>query len=115
MFRAGGGDVARSLAAGAPDLQPRKATVDGLVDGRRRIDRLAGAPKSLVPTLAQQAVGPLQHGLGPGSHLRRTRREDVCHRTRFAEFLVQSLPVASRERRAMMFLRHPDILESGRK
>ena len=45
-------DVARRLAAGAPDLQPRKAAVDRLVDGRRRVDRLAVGPHALVPAFA---------------------------------------------------------------
>jgi hypothetical protein len=35
--------------------------------------------------------------VGLGSHLGRLRSEDVCHRTRFAELLVQSLAVAARK------------------
>ena len=100
-------DVARRLAAGAPDLEPGKAAVDGLVDGRRGIDRLAVRPHPLVPAFAEQPVGLLQHGLGFGPHLGRLRGEDVGHRARLAEFLVQSLAVAARQGRGVMFRRHP--------
>jgi hypothetical protein len=106
-------DVARRLAAGALDLQPRKTAVDRLIDGRRRIDRLAVGPHPLVPAFAEQPVGLLHHRLGLGPHLGRLRREDVGHRTRLAQLLVQGLAVASGEGRGVVFRRHPDILESG--
>src|ERR1700722_7410336 len=63
MLHAGQVDVARRLAAGAPDLEPGKSAVDGLVGGRRRIDRFAVGPHPLVPAFAEQSVGLLQHGL----------------------------------------------------
>src|ERR1700681_396799 len=110
MLHTGQIDVARRLAAGTPDLEPGKAAVDGLVDGRRRVDRFAVAPHPLVPAFAEQSVGLLQHGLGLGSYLSRLRSEDVCHRTRLAELLVQSLAVAARKRRRVMLRGHPDAL-----
>src|ERR1700677_2747579 len=64
-------DVARRLAAGALDLQPREAAVDGLVDGRRWIDRFAIGPHSLIPAFAEQRVSLLQHRLGLGPHFGR--------------------------------------------
>jgi hypothetical protein len=84
--------VARRLAPGALDLQPWKAAIDGLVDGGRRIDRLAVAPHSFVPALAKQLVGLLDHRFALSPHLRGLRGQDAGHRT----FLVQSLAVAAR-------------------
>jgi hypothetical protein len=103
-------DVAWRLASGALDLQPRKAAVDGLVDRGRRIDRFAVRPHPFVPTLAEQPVGLLQHGRGLGSHLSRLRCEDVCHRTRLAELLAQSLAVAAGKGRRVMLRGHPAAL-----
>jgi hypothetical protein len=52
-------DVARRLAPRALDLQPRKAAVDGLIDGGRGINRLPVALHSLVPAFAEQLVSLL--------------------------------------------------------
>ena len=49
VLHGGAVDVARRLAAGALDFRPWEAAVDGLVDGRRRIDRFAIGPHPLVP------------------------------------------------------------------
>jgi hypothetical protein len=54
-------DVTRRLAPCAADFQPREAAVDGLVDRRRRIDRLAVAPHPLIPTFAEQPICPALH------------------------------------------------------
>jgi hypothetical protein len=81
-------DVARRLAPGAPDLQPWKAAINGLVDGRRRIDRLAVAPHPLVPAFAEQPICLLKHGLGLRPHLGGLRGEDVGHRPRFPKLLL---------------------------
>jgi hypothetical protein len=102
-------DVARRLATRAADLQPGKAAVDGLVDRRRRVDRLAVAPHSLIPTPAQQLVGLLDHRFTLGPHLRRLRGEDVGHRARLPELLFQSLAVAARQGCGVVFRGHPDI------
>jgi hypothetical protein len=77
MLHGGEIHVARRLATGAPDLKPGKAAVDGLVDGRRRVDRLAVRPHPLIPTFAQQSIGLLQHALGLGPHLHRLRCQDT--------------------------------------
>lgn len=45
-------DVTRRLAARTLDLEPWKASVDGLVDRRRRVDRFAVRPHPLVPRLS---------------------------------------------------------------
>ena len=55
MLHRGEVDVARRLAAGAADLQPGEAAIDGLVDGRRRVDRFAVARHPLVP-LSQSSL-----------------------------------------------------------
>ena len=52
--------------------------------------------------------------LALGPRLGRLRGEDVGHRPRLAEFLVQSLAVASGEGRRVVLRRHPDIHDSGR-
>ena len=92
------------------DLQPGEAAVDGLVDGRRRIDRFAVAPHPLVPTFAKQLVGLLDHRLALGPHLGRLRGQDVGHRACLAELLVQSLAVAAGQGRRVMLRGHPDAL-----
>ena len=48
-------DVARRLATCAANLQPGEAAIDGLVDGRGRIDRFAVARHPLVP-LSQSSL-----------------------------------------------------------
>ena len=100
-------DVAGGLAAGAPDLKPGEAGIDGLVDVRRGIDRLAVGPHPFVPAFAKELVGLLQHGLGFGPDLGRLRGEDVGHRARLPELLVESLAVAARQWCGVMFRRHP--------
>ena len=45
-------------------FRAREASIDGLVDGRRRLDRLAVGPHSLIPGFAKQLVSLLQHRLG---------------------------------------------------
>ena len=61
-------------------------------------------------TFAKQPVGLLQHRLGLGPHLGRLRGEDVGHRTRLAELLVQSLAVAAGKGRRVMLRGHPAAL-----
>jgi hypothetical protein len=73
-------DVARRLAAGALDLQPRKTAVDRLVNGRRRIDRLAIRPHALVPGFAEQLVGLTDEGFAFGAGFGGLPREDRRHR-----------------------------------
>ena len=54
MFHGCEVDVAGRLAARALNLQPGKAAVEGLVDCRRGVDRLAIGPHPLIPALAEQ-------------------------------------------------------------
>jgi len=63
-------DVIRSHASGALDLQPWEAAVDGLVNGGRRVDRLAIAPHPLVPAFAEKLNGLLDQRSALGTHLR---------------------------------------------
>lgn len=102
-------DVARRLATRALDLQPGKTTVDGLVDGRRRIDRFAVRPHPLVPAFAEKPVGLLDQRFALGPRLGRLRGQNIGHRARLAELLRQSLAIAARQGRGVVFWGHPDI------
>jgi hypothetical protein len=102
-------DVARRLAASAPDLKPGKASIYSLIDGGRRIDRFAVAPHPLVPAFAKQPVSLLDHGLALGPHLRRLRGQDVRHRTCLAELFCQSLAIAARQGGGVILRGHPDL------
>jgi hypothetical protein len=106
-------DIARRPATGALDLQPGKAAVNGLVYGRRRVDRLAVAPHPLVPAFPEQSVGPLQHSFGLGPQLGRLCGEDAGHCTRLVELLAESLTDVSGKGHGVVLRRHPGILESG--
>ena len=67
-------DVARRLAPRALDLQPGKAAVDGLVDGRRRIDRLAVRTTSARSSFRKAACRPAGSALRPWPASRPTAR-----------------------------------------
>src|SRR4051794_11058774 len=49
-------DLARRLTSGAADFQPGEASVDGLVDGRRLVDRFAIAPHPLIPAFTKGSL-----------------------------------------------------------
>ena len=100
------------LATRALNLQPGKAAVDGLVDRRRGVDRLAVGPHPFVPTLAEQPVRLLDECFALCPHLGRLCGQDVGHRTRLAELLLKGLSVSSGEGRRVVLRRHPDIQDS---
>lgn len=95
MFHRREVDVARRLAARAPDLEPGEASVHGLVDSGRRIERFAVAPHALVPAFAKQPVSLLDHRIALGPHLRRLGSQHVGHRACLAELFCQSLAIAA--------------------
>jgi hypothetical protein len=102
-------DIAGGFASRTLNLQPGEAAVDGLVDGRRRINRLAVAPHPLVPASAEKFVGLLDQRFALRPHLGRLGGKDAGHHPRFPELLGQSLPVTARKGRRMIFRGHPDI------
>jgi hypothetical protein len=101
-------DIAGRLAARAPNLQPREATVDGLIYGRRRVDRFAVAPHPLVPAFAEKFVGLLDHRFALCPYLRRLCGKDPGHRAGLSQLLCQSLAVAAGQGRGVVFRRHLD-------
>jgi hypothetical protein len=105
-------DVARRLAPRTLDLQPGKAAVNGLINRRGRIDRLAVGPHPFVPAFTEQPIGLLDQCFALGPHFGRLRCQDVGHRSRLAELLVQSLAVTSGEGRRVVLRRHPGIHDS---
>jgi len=50
-------DIARRQTPAALDLQPRISAVDGLINGRARIDGAAVAPHLFIPALTGKVVG----------------------------------------------------------
>ena len=113
MLHGGEVDVARRLAARAPDLQPREAAVDGLVDRRRRVDRLAVAHIRSFQ-LSQSSLSACWIRVSPLARISAdcAARMLVIARA-LPSSLLQSLAVASGEGRGVMFRRHPDIQDSG--
>ena len=113
MAKGGKVDLARCSAAGALDLEPRKAAVDGLVDGGGRVYRLTVRPHPLVPAFAGQLVGLPDQRLALGPEFLGLLREDRRHRAGLAELLAESLAVTSGERGRVIFRRDPGIQTSG--
>jgi hypothetical protein len=74
--------TARRPAPRAPDLKPPVATVDRLIDRRRRVDRSAVRPQAFVPALAEKVVRFPDQRLAGTARLVCARRQNDRHRSR---------------------------------
>ena len=100
-------DIARRLAARALDLQPWEAAVDGLIDGRRRIDGAAIRAYPFIPALTGEVVGLPDQRLALTPPFRRPLGEYLRHGSRFRKLLCQRLAFAAGDRWIMMLRSHP--------
>jgi hypothetical protein len=99
-------DIARRQASAALDLQPWEAAVDGLIDGRARIDWSAVAPHLFIPALTGEVVGFPDQRLALAPLFRRPLSKDVRHRPRLRKLFLESFAVAAGQRGRVQFRSH---------